>query len=190
MKEILLDAFKHKVIEQEGLVFLAVQTDWCEPCKQMNDIVNELQSLLQDKKISFFSINLDNNPAFTAQYHMKGLPTVMLFLNGTLRVTIMGIKTVEEYKNIITQVFETKPSATDQHSIKVFSTPTCPYCHMAKAYLQEKNIMFEDIDVSRDQNKAMEMVNKSGQMGVPQLWIDDQVVVGFDKGRIDSILGL
>lgn len=74
--------------------------------------------------------------------------------------------------------------------VKVFSTPTCPYCYMAKGYLTEKKVAFEDIDVSKSQEQAMAMYQKSGQMGVPQLWIDDQVVVGFDKESIDHLLGL
>ena len=74
--------------------------------------------------------------------------------------------------------------------VKVFSTPTCPYCHMAKAYLKDKKIEFEDIDVSRDQNQARAMVGKSGEMGVPQLWINDEVVIGFNKPVIDQLLGL
>lgn len=74
--------------------------------------------------------------------------------------------------------------------IKVFSTPTCPYCHMAKDYLKEKKISFEDIDVSKDQKQARAMVEKSGQMGVPQLWIDDEVIIGFNKPIIDQLLGL
>jgi len=74
--------------------------------------------------------------------------------------------------------------------VKVFSTPTCPYCHIAKDYLKEKKISFEDIDVSIDQNQARAMVEKSGQMGVPQLWIDDEVIIGFNKPIIDQLLGL
>ncbi|OGK62084.1 NrdH-redoxin [Candidatus Roizmanbacteria bacterium RIFOXYB2_FULL_38_10] len=74
--------------------------------------------------------------------------------------------------------------------VKVFSTPTCPYCHMAKDYLKEKRIEFEDIDVSQDRSQAMQMVQKSGEMGVPQLWINDEVVIGFNKPVIDQLLGL
>ncbi|NCO88564.1 NrdH-redoxin [Candidatus Roizmanbacteria bacterium CG2_30_33_16] len=75
-------------------------------------------------------------------------------------------------------------------TVKVFSTPTCPYCHMAKDYLKDKKIPFEDIDVSKDQNQARAMVEKSGQMGVPQLWIDDEVIIGFNKPIIDQLLEL
>lgn len=74
--------------------------------------------------------------------------------------------------------------------VKVFSTPTCPYCHMAKDYLTDKKVSFEDINVSQDQQQAQKMVERSGEMGVPQLWIDDQIVIGFNKPVIDHLLGL
>lgn len=61
---------------------------------------------------------------------------------------------------------------------------------MVKDYLQSKNIAFSDIDVSQDRMQAMKMVQKSGQMGVPQLWIDEEVVVGFDKPRINALLSI
>jgi len=75
-------------------------------------------------------------------------------------------------------------------NVKVYSTPTCPYCKMAKAYLAESNIPFEDIDVSVNQPAAQEMIAKSGQMGVPVIDIDGKVVVGFDKAKINQYLGL
>jgi glutaredoxin-like YruB-family protein len=74
--------------------------------------------------------------------------------------------------------------------VKIYSTPTCPYCKMAKEYLKKNNIAFENIDVSTDQNAAKEMVDKSGQMGVPVLDIDGEIIVGFDKPKISAKLGL
>mgnify|MGYP000922519100 FL=1 len=73
-------------------------------------------------------------------------------------------------------------------TVKVYSTPTCPWCIRAKDYLRSKNIEFEDIDVSRDHMGAMEMIRKSGQRGVPVLDIDGQIVVGFDQKRIDQLI--
>ena len=72
--------------------------------------------------------------------------------------------------------------------VKVYSTPTCPYCHRAKDYLKEKNISFEDIDVSVNREAADEMMKISGQMGVPVITVDDEVVVGFDKNRLEELL--
>ena len=72
--------------------------------------------------------------------------------------------------------------------IKVFSTPTCPYCHMAKDYLKAKNVAFTDIDVASDAQGLEEMRKVSGQMGVPVIVIDNQVIVGFNKPRIEALL--
>ncbi|MBE3519753.1 MAG: glutaredoxin family protein [Firmicutes bacterium] len=75
-----------------------------------------------------------------------------------------------------------------EHEVIVYSTPTCPWCSRAKAYLTQLGVPYEDKDVSRDVEAAREMVRISGQMGVPVLVIDGNVVVGFDKPRIDELL--
>ncbi len=74
--------------------------------------------------------------------------------------------------------------------ILIYSTPTCPYCIRTKQFLKDNNIVFEDMDVSTDQAAGEEMVRKSGQMGVPVLDIDGEIIVGFDKEKIKSALGL
>lgn len=75
-------------------------------------------------------------------------------------------------------------------TVRVYSTPACPYCIRAKQFLKENNIVFNDIDVSLNQSAAEEMVQKSGQMGVPVLDIDGEIIVGFDKEKIKTALGL
>ncbi len=74
--------------------------------------------------------------------------------------------------------------------IKIFSTPSCVYCYTLKEFLKERKIAFENIDVSKDEAALKEMVEKSGQMGVPVSEIDGQIVVGFDKERISNLLGI
>lgn len=75
-------------------------------------------------------------------------------------------------------------------SVIVYGTPTCPWCIRAKQFLKENKITFLDQDVSVDQALADQMVKKSGQMGVPVLDIDGQIVVGFDQGKIKQLLNL
>ncbi len=65
--------------------------------------------------------------------------------------------------------------------VKLYSTPTCPYCRMAKDFLEKEGVTFSVIDVSEDVKAAQEMVDKSGQMGVPVLEVDNTVIVGFDR---------
>lgn len=75
-------------------------------------------------------------------------------------------------------------------NVTVYSTPTCPFCIRAKQYLKESGINFTDYDVGSDQAKAQEMIDKSGQMGVPVIIIDDKIIVGFDKEKIKEALGI
>ncbi len=75
-------------------------------------------------------------------------------------------------------------------SVIVYSTPTCPYCKMAKSFLDEHKVKYKDVDVSVDRQAAEEMVEKSGQMGVPVLDIDGTLIIGFDKDAIKNALGL
>ncbi len=72
--------------------------------------------------------------------------------------------------------------------IKLYSTPSCIYCHMAKQFFEENNINFEYIDVSANQEAAKEMVQKSGQMGVPVIEINGEIVIGFDEPKIQSLI--
>ncbi len=74
--------------------------------------------------------------------------------------------------------------------VKVYSTKMCPYCVTLKQFLKQNNIEFEDIDVSSDQKAQEEMIKKSGQMGVPVVDIDGEIIVGFDKEKITKILKL
>lgn len=74
--------------------------------------------------------------------------------------------------------------------IIMFSTPTCTYCRKAKQYFRQKQVPFRDVDVSKDQAAARDMFRRSGQQGVPQIQIGNQIVVGFDRPKIDRLLGL
>ena len=74
--------------------------------------------------------------------------------------------------------------------VKVYSTNTCPHCVRAKEYLSDNNVAFEEIDVAADQAKAKEMVDLTGQMGVPVIVIDGEAIVGFDRAKIKEKLGL
>ena len=72
--------------------------------------------------------------------------------------------------------------------VKVYSTPTCPWCKRAKEYLKGKNIAFTEINVAGNKEAAQDMIKKSGQMGVPVIEIDSKIIVGFDKEALDKSL--
>ena len=74
--------------------------------------------------------------------------------------------------------------------IKIYSTPTCPFCIRVKQFFKDNNVSFEDVDVSMNQTAAQEMIDKTGQMGVPVIDIEGELIVGFDKEKIKKSLGL
>lgn len=72
--------------------------------------------------------------------------------------------------------------------VRVFSTKVCPYCIVLKQFLNDNKIEFEELDVSENEEARKEMIEKTGQMGVPVIEIDDQFVIGFDKKKISELL--
>ena len=72
----------------------------------------------------------------------------------------------------------------------IYTTPTCGFCQRAKQFFNEKNIKYTEYNVAEDQTKAEEMVKMSGQMGVPVIEIDDDIVIGFNKAQIAQLLGI
>ncbi len=74
--------------------------------------------------------------------------------------------------------------------IQIYSTPTCHFCHLAKDFFAEKGIKYEEFNVATDLVKRKEMVDKSGQMGVPVIDIGGEIVVGFDEEHVAKVLGL
>lgn len=76
------------------------------------------------------------------------------------------------------------------HTVTVYSTPTCHFCHLAKDFFNENNVAFTDYNVAEDAERRNELLEKTGQMAVPVIDIDGTLVVGFDQGQITSLLGL
>lgn len=73
-------------------------------------------------------------------------------------------------------------------TIRVYTTPTCPYCRLVKEFLKEKGLSFEEIDVTSDHQSVQEMVKLSGQMGVPVVDIDGKIIVGWNKAALEETI--
>lgn len=75
-------------------------------------------------------------------------------------------------------------------NVTIYSTPTCHFCHAAKEFFDENKIVYTDYDVASDMEKRSEMIDMTGQMGVPVIRIGDDVVVGFDEEKVKELLGV
>ncbi len=78
----------------------------------------------------------------------------------------------------------------EQKKVDIYTTPTCHFCHMSKEYFKANNVSFTEHDVANDIAAREEMMQKSGQRGVPVIFIGDDMIIGFDKQAIDKALGL
>ncbi len=126
------------------------------------------------------------------EFKISSVPSLVHFEKGELKNVIKGCYTLEQLEAVFT-----KPSVVtavnDKKAAKnvtVYTTPTCSWCTTVKRYLNEIGIHYREVNVAADQKAAEEMVKKSGQQGVPQTDINGQVVVGYDKTKINMLLGI
>ncbi len=126
------------------------------------------------------------------QYSISTVPSLLIFEGNEYKKSIKGCSTRAYYKSLFeSNLFAARPSdGKPQKSVTVYSTPTCSWCTTLKNHLNRNGIYYTDIDVSSDPIMAEELVRKSGQQGVPQTEIDGEIIVGFDKGRINRLLGI
>ncbi|QGY45480.1 NrdH-redoxin [Maribellus comscasis] len=127
------------------------------------------------------------------EYKITSVPSLLNFEKGTLKNVVKGCHQPEQFNAIFEKVAfvsagngEGKP----QKNVTVYTTPTCTWCNTIKRHLQENGIRYREVDVSKDQKAAEEMVRRSGQQGVPQTDINGEIIVGFDRNRINTLLGI
>lgn len=182
--------FTAEVTQFKGVVVADFYADWCNPCKMLSPLLHQMSAENKDTHVKFVKINVDQEQELAGKYGVMSIPTVIFFKDGKKVMQRVGVAQKNDYEEGIKKALSHVPAPKGSQKVKVFSTPTCPYCQMAKAYLKEKNITYEDIDVSQDHTQARAMIERSGEMGVPQLWINDEVVIGFNKPVIDQLLEL
>ncbi len=144
-------------------------------------------------KLQLFSADVNIVRDIHEKYNVTSAPTMIEFDGTEARNTVKGCHQTSYFKSILEEAVYVSTQSKDGKSQKrviVYSTPTCTWCTTIKTYLRTNKIRFTDIDVSVNQAAAQEMVKKSGQQGVPQTEINGQIVVGFDKQKINTLLGI
>jgi len=142
-------------------------------------------------EIAFFAADVSLVRDIHPQYGITSAPALIEFENGKFVNVVKGCQDSKHYKALFEDAVyhaslsdEEKPAK----SVTVYSAPTCSWCNTLKSYLKMHRIRYTDIDVSKDQGAADELVRRSGQMGVPQTDIDGEIIVGFNKTRINELL--
>lgn len=91
---------------------------------------------------------------------------------------------------VVKKTTEKVEKKAEQKKVSIYSTPTCVYCNMAKDFFDENGIKYESFDVASDVAKRKEMMEKSGQLGVPVIIVGDDLLVGFDEDRLRKLLAI
>lgn len=186
------DNFDTQIKQYTGVVVAEFWSEECQPCKELTPKLSAIAE--ENNQVKHVQVDIQDNQKMLEEYYVTGLPTVLFFVDGNLRDRLVGVREQNVYQQMI-QDLQTKESELAKEGqvdekVTVFSTPTCPWCNKLKQFLTEYEIEFEDVDVSQDQEMAEKMVSRSGQMGVPQMWIGAQLVVGFDQPRVKKLLNI
>ncbi|HOK99320.1 MAG TPA: thioredoxin family protein [Bacteroidales bacterium] len=155
--------------------------------------IEHIEEALQEsgEEIQLFAADVTTVRDIHTRYQVTSVPTLLVFEKGEMLNMVKGCQEAGFYRNIFTQaVYQAKAKASGKEPkrVTVYSTPTCPWCNTLKAWLRKNGIPFTDVDVSRDENAARELVRRSGQQGVPQTDINGQIVVGFNQQKLKELL--
>lgn len=169
---------------------------WCLIYKkgsmQSDCAYNNINKAISEKNdLVILAANVAEVKDIHKDFNITSAPSLMEFENSQFKNLIKGCQNEEFYKNLIEESLyraEMKNNDKPQKRVTVYSTPTCSWCNTLKTHLRHHRIKYNDIDVSKDQAAAQAMVQRSGQQGVPQTDINGEMIIGFDKKRINDLL--
>lgn len=147
----------------------------------------------QTEDVAIITANVNEVRDIHVAYGITTAPALLAFENGKYVHTVKGCHQPDFFKTVFEKnAFQATTSGAEKSAkrVTVYSTPTCSHCVTLKDYLRKHNIRFTDIDLSKNQDKAQELVKRTGQQGVPQTDINGKFVVGFDKNKIDNLLNI
>jgi glutaredoxin-like YruB-family protein len=159
--------------------------------EQSECALSRISTLTEEKEPAIFTADVNEVRDIHERFNITTAPSLVVLHKGTVVNVFKGCQTASAYESILagremgtTQTGEGKPV----RRVTVYTTPTCTWCNTLKTYLNENKVQYREINVAADTSAAETMVKKSGQQGVPQTEINGQMIVGFDKNRINQLL--
>jgi glutaredoxin-like YruB-family protein len=159
--------------------------------EQSNCAYANLSEAVKERDVHVFIADTNEVRDIHPIYNITSAPSMIVFERGEFRNVVKGCHHPGFFESIFESAVVTVANPDrPQKSVTVYTTPTCTWCNTIKTYLRKNGIAFREVDVSRDQSAAEAMVRRSGQQGVPQTDIEGTMVVGFNKGKINELLGI
>jgi len=181
--------FDEVVSAEKGLILFVFYTETSQKSKEAMKKLQEFEET--NKSIPIYLINAAQVRDIHPVYGINTVPSVLVFKDGEKINIIYGIQSKEYYEDLLLEATSvSSDSGKKVNRIIVYTSDGCPWCSRAKAYLREMKMPFREVNVARKQSDAEKLVKKTGQMGTPQININGTFVVGFDKPRIDRLLGI
>lgn len=153
-----------------------------------------LESALKGKEaIPALTVDVNTVMDIHPNFGVTKVPSIVLFNHGKFEKVVEGCRNDDRYKALMTRIFgKDKADSKEKKPIEVvvYSTPTCGWCNSLKRWLQDNNVTYKEIDVSVDEEAARSLIQRTGHQGVPQIDINNQLIVGFNIPLIKELLGL
>ena len=159
--------------------------------EQSDCALANLENIKEEQPKPVFSVNAAEVKDVHPVYDITSAPVIIEFRDKSPVRQLKGCHRPEALESFFAP--SSVQGNTDGRKTKqviVYTTPTCSWCRTLKDYLRNHQVPFREVDVTKDEKAAADMVKRSGQQGVPQSVIDGQVIVGFDRDRINSLLGI
>ena len=186
------EEFDEIVANGKGWIFFIFYTETSQ--KSLQALENLKNFARTKNEIAVYSINASVVRDIHPVYEITSVPAVLAFKDGRKINLIYGLQNKEFYENMMAETDSSSSHFRDSEKkanrIVVYTSDGCPWCNKAKDYLKGLKIAFREVNVSRSQAEAERLVKRTGQMGTPQLDINGSYVVGFDKNKIDNLLGI
>ena len=154
---------------------------------------NILSAAKKFEKVNVLVADVSTVRDIHTHYNITSSPSLLIFEGERFINVVKGCNDPAYYISLFEESYfhpVFKKEETKQKRVTLYSTPSCSWCNVLKNHLKASNIHFTEVDVSQNQEAAEQMVRRSGQRGVPQTDIDGQIIVGFDKNKINSLLGI
>lgn len=177
----------------EGPLILGFFGDFSQTA---NDTMPEFKAFCEKHpQLPAYLVDVGRVKDVHGHFQVTQVPAVVLVKNGRVMSRVVGSATAAAYEAAFLSGKSAAAAGREEsrkpaHSVTVYTTQSCPWCVRVKNYLRQMNVPFKEVDVGRDHAAAMDLVRRTGQTGVPQLNIDGHYVIGFDKPKIDRLLGL
>lgn len=158
---------------------------------QSDCALERIQNIKSEESPVLFTADVNSVRDIHERFEISTAPSLLVFENGKIVNVIKGCQTESAYGSILSGreigVYAGGENGLSKQVI-VYTTPTCSWCTTLKTYLDQNQVRYRELNVAADTSAAEAMVRKSGQQGVPQTEINGQMVVGFDKARINQLL--